>query len=178
MSLLNLQADEVEQQTIEDFLDKGQNRVKSMALIHEQLYRSDNVADINMGEYLEELVGSIFNTYNRPNIAYQVKSNETHLDIDKAVPIGLIVNELVNNSLKHAFKNKTSGNIDIQMIETDSSIEVTVKDDGTGFEQRESQVAMGLQLVSILVQQLRGTFKMHQKHGTEVRILFPAFVPV
>ncbi|MEM8908771.1 MAG: histidine kinase dimerization/phosphoacceptor domain -containing protein, partial [Bacteroidota bacterium] len=102
-SLLNIQAEKEPPQTIEEFLMQGQNRVKSMALIHEQLYRSDNISSINMQEYAENLVKSIMNIHGNPAIAYQVRTKDTHLNIDQAIPLGLIINELVNNCLKHAF---------------------------------------------------------------------------
>ena len=173
MSLLNLQADEDQEQTIEDFLYKGQNRVKSMALIHEQLYRSDNIAAINMREYLEQLVASIFEAYDTDDIHYQIRADEVQLDIDKAIPLGLIVNELVNNSLKHAFNKNGTGSLAVNLHQKREEMEVVVQDDGSGFQSTQQQESMGLQLVRVLVQQLKGTFDLQEHPGTTARILFP-----
>jgi len=172
-SLLNIQAEKESPQTIGEFLTQGQNRVKSMALIHEQLYRSDNVSSINMQEYFEKLVKSILEIHGNPSISYEIQTENNHLDIDKAIPLGLIINELVNNSLKHAFTNNGAGNLQVQMKEIADQLEVNIKDDGKGFPSEPTKNSIGLQLVNILAKQLRGRFEFHHQIGTTARLVFP-----
>jgi len=172
-SLLNIQAEKETPQTIEEFLIEGQNRVKSMALIHEQLYRSENISSINMQEYFEKLVKSIIDIHGNQSITYQIQTENNHLDIDKAIPLGLIINELVNNSLKHAFTNKGTGNLQVQMKENAQMLEVNIKDDGIGFASDTTKNSIGLQLVEILTKQLRGSFEFLHQAGTKATIVFP-----
>ncbi len=173
MSLLNIQADSDTPQTIEDFLYKGQNRVKSMSLIHEQLYQSDDFSAINMKDYLEKLVPSIFQTFGSNAVDYEIQAEEYQLDIDKAIPLGLIINELVNNSLKHAFKNNKSGKIGVSLSQQNENMLIEITDNGQGYEEKNNQDSIGLQLVKILVQQLKGNFNLQQNSGTTAKILFP-----
>lgn len=172
-SLLNIQAEKESPQTIDEFLTQGQNRVKSMALIHEQLYRSDNISSIDIKEYAENLVKSIFEIHGNQSIIYKVQSDHTHLDIDQAIPLGLIINELVNNSLKHAFNTKDDGKLHVQMKQSVDQLEVIVKDDGDGFSSNNSKNSIGLQLVQILTKQLKGTFELHHQTGTTAKLVFP-----
>ena len=172
-SLLNLQAEAGEEQSIEDFLYKGQNRVKSMALIHEQLYRSDNISAINMREYMEKLVASIFDSHATDSVQYKIEADNTLLDIDKAIPLGLILNELVNNTLKHAFGKDQNGQLALQLYTKKEKVMLSIADDGKGFDPSLAQQSMGLQLVEILVKQLKGDLNFEQKMGTAISISFP-----
>ena len=175
-SLLNLQAEDSDAQSIEDFLYKGQNRVKSMALIHEQLYRSDNIAVINIQDYIQQLVSGIFQSFGiQPEeIKLYLKLDQVKLDIDQAIPLGLIINELVNNSLKHAFADKEDDNLlMIELKEKQSGVELVIRDNGSGFESYEStQNSIGLSLVKLLARQLKGSINFNLDRGTEVRLRF------
>jgi len=173
-SLLNLQAADDEEQSIESFLSKGQNRVKSMALIHEQLYRSENVSSIDMGEYIKNLVQQIFSSHglNNSSIKYNVSADPISLDIDKAIPIGLIINELVNNSLEHGFGNQNDGELHVEMKAMEENINLKIHDDGKGFDESQRQNSMGLQLVRLLIQQLKGKFELSGQQGTLANIQF------
>lgn len=173
ISLLTLQAKDGKEQTIEEFLYKGQNRVKTIALIHERLYRTDNLSSIHFEVYAKELLDGIFNSHSSSEIQYQLNAEKTELDIDKAIPLGLILNELVSNSLKHAFKNQSKGQLNINLKNEVDSIQLIVKDNGSGYNSDEQKAdSMGLQLVKLLVQQLRGSFKIENKEGTLVNIIF------
>ena len=174
-SLLSLQAKGNPEQTIEEFLYKGQNRVKSIALIHERLYRAENLTSIDFSIYAKELLSSIFENFNveNENISYQLESETTLLDIEKAIPLGLILNELVSNSMKHAFQGQPTGRLDIAIKNAENQVYLKVQDNGIGYENTQPEKGtMGLQLVKLLVQQLKGTFQMDNQNGTVVNVSF------
>jgi len=174
MSLLNLQAAEGEEQDLEEFLDKGQHRVQAISLIHEQLYRSDDVADIDMQHYSEQLLQSIEDSYGAASVDYSVRAEKVHLDIDQAVPLGIIINELVTNSLKHAFPGRERGSVRVSLQGGKAAeLELRVEDDGVGHSKTTTTGSLGLQLVELLVQQLRGTLSIDAEGGTSVSIRFP-----
>lgn len=172
-SLLNLQAAGAPQQSLEDFLYNGQHRVKSMALIHERLYLSDNVSAIEIGAYTQDLVNSIFESFSvEDHIQYHIESEQVLLDIDQAIPVGLIINELVTNSLKHAFQNQAQGRLAVKVSKEDQAVLLIVEDDGIGLEESEDKNSMGLELVRLLVRQLKGVFKLTHLKGTQAQISF------
>ena len=177
-SLLNLQSGYVaDQQTLEIFED-SQNRVRSMALVHEKLYRSENLAQIDFGDYVQELTSYLFRSQNgqQRSITLKVQADVIFLDIDAAVPCGLIISELVSNSLKHAFPNGQSGEIVVDMCNSiDQQITLVVRDNGIGFppelDFRETD-SLGLQLINTLVGQLGGTVELDSSHGSTFKIIF------
>lgn len=170
MSLLNLQATEDQEQTVQDFLYKGQHRVRAIALIHEQLYRSDQPELIDLGTYTEDLVSSIRETHGMEHINYTINTEETFLDIDKAVPLGIIINELVTNSLKHAFEGMDTGKISVSLHEERDELRLRVHDDGIGFPDQPANNSLGLELVRLLVKQLRGSLEIDGSRGTSISI--------
>ena len=160
-SLLNMQSDGLEDDVARAALTDTRQRVRSMALIHEQLYQSTDLAHIDLGEYLETLTASIQRSATDDNrrVAFALDCHRVALDIDRAVPCGLIVNELVTNALKYAFPDGRTGKIMLQLREENRAIKLTVGDDGIGmkpdFDWEESD-SIGLQLVSALTEQLEG----------------------
>jgi two-component sensor histidine kinase/HAMP domain-containing protein len=177
-SLLNLQSDHVaDQRALEIFTD-SQNRVRSMALIHEKLYRSDNLAQINFGEYIQDLTGHLFRSQRARarGTTLSIEADDLLLGIDKAVPCGLILNELVSNALKHAFPNGQAGEIWIELMTEDCrQVTLLVRDNGVGFPEGldfRHTTSLGLQLVDTLVNQLDGTIDLDNSHGTEFEITF------
>lgn len=161
-SLLNMQADHFDDERMSAAFDESRNRVRSMALIHEQLYQSPDLASIELGEYLETLVASIqrSTTDNNGRIQFAFDCQTVALDIDRAVPCGLIVNELVTNALKYAFPDEKRGTITLQLRAENTRVILAVRDDGIGmnsdFDWQQSD-SIGLQLVSALTEQLEGT---------------------
>jgi len=121
------------------------------------------------------LLESIFRAYSAENIDYKLEIGKTELDIEKAIPMGLILNELVNNSLKHAFEEVESGSIFVKIAEQNENISLEVKDNGKGIQNEKKTNSLGLQLVELLSEQLKGTFKIEQNNGTIVNILFPKY---
>ena len=177
-SLLNLQADSSGDERVHLILRDSQNRVRSMALIHEKLYRSDNLAQIDLADYTRDLTAYLFRSqdaYTR-SINLNVQANNIFLDIDTAVPCGLIINELVSNSLKHAFPEGRGGQILVVIkSDPDQQVTLTIKDDGIGFPLavnfRETE-SLGLQLVNMLVNQLNGSIELSSEQGTQFTIRF------
>jgi PAS domain S-box-containing protein len=181
-SLLNLQASRFEDKNMIEAFRESQNRVRSMALIHEKLYRSNNLARIRFDEYIKELGQFLMRTYNNParRIQLEVKADAVNLDIDSAIPCGLIINELVTNSIKHGFpitqKSPSSkpARISINLaLLPEHQIQFTISDNGIGFpEDRDYQNSgsLGLQLVTSLTHQLGGevAFKTNQGAQTEI----------
>jgi PAS domain S-box-containing protein len=177
-SLINLQARHISNREAIDILKEGQSRIRSMALVHEKLYQSKNLAKINIYDYLSSLAAHLFHSYKiDPNlIHFNLNVNNVFLDINSATPCGLIVNELISNSLKHAFPEGRKGEIDIKLYSMeDKKLELIVKDDGVGFPEsvdfRQTET-LGMQLVNMLVHQLEGTIELLKDGGTEFKIVF------
>jgi PAS domain S-box-containing protein len=134
-SLLNLQSGYIKDKASKDIFIESQNRARSMALIHERLYQSTDLKSIDFGEYITSLSNELFNTYKADSgfIKLKIDVEDIFLDINTAIPLGLIVNELVTNSLKHAFPDNMKGKINIAFHLLDDYYEFTVKDNGIGF---------------------------------------------
>jgi len=187
--LLNLQAEFTEDHLALEALNQTRNRVRSMALIHEKLYQSGDLARIDFAEYIRGLTGQLFRAYalDANALAIVVEVSDILLGIDEAIPCGLIVNELVSNSLKHAFPalrgeagaiEGPPGEIRICLrLGEDGKYSFTVSDNGIGFPEGldfRNTPSLGLQLVTMLVEQLQGSIELRRDGGTEFRITFRA----
>ena len=149
-----------------------------MALIHEKLYQSENLAQIDFGEYIRSLVAFLSRTYSARMgaIALDIRADNVSLGIDTAVPCGLILNELVSNALKHAFPDGQAGEIRVELqADHDRQLILKVGDNGVGFSgdlDWRTTTPLGLQLVHTLVGQLEGSVEMHSNGGTEFKFQF------
>ena len=177
-SLLSLQADYLQDnQAIEIFKD-SQNRIESMALIHEKLYQSKNLARIEISDYIQDLVTNLVCSYqgNSNTITFNINIEDILLSIDTAIPCGLIVNELVTNSLKHAFPSNETGEIRIDLhLNANNKLTLIVSDNGIGFTKNydfQNTESLGLQLVNALTHQMEGTIELNVDGGTEIKITF------
>jgi len=177
-SLLKLQTGYVKDENALDLLMDSQNRVRSMALVHQKLYQSADFSEINFTEYLRQLSGHLLNSFktNPEIVNIDISAEKLELGIDHAVPCGLIVNELISNSLKYAFPDGKKGTIVIDLQKCNNNeIILTISDDGVGFPEginyRETQ-SLGLQLVNTLVGQIDGNISMENHVGTTFRISF------
>ncbi len=175
-SLLSLQSRYIQNEEAMSVFKDSQNRVKSMALVHEKLYRSEGLAEIDFEEYIKNLVGELFRSYgvNIYRIGLNIESEKIFLDADTAVPCGLIINELVSNSLKYAF-NGGDGQIYIKLHHFDDKISLVIGDNGKGLPEvfdLENASTLGLRLVTTLVEQLNGHLEFVNDNGVEFRILF------
>jgi two-component sensor histidine kinase len=185
-SLLNLQSEYIKESEYLDMFNESRNRIKSMAIIHEQLYQSTDLANIDFNNYVRTLVNSLISFYEKltKNITLEVDIDNIALGVDTAIPCGLIINELVTNSLKHAFPNERDGKIIIKVNshETDGkkNIDMTVSDNGIGMPEGldiQNTKSLGLKLVTTLIEhQLQGNFKYNTKKGTEYQIHFQEIV--
>jgi PAS domain S-box-containing protein len=177
-SLIRLQSRRINNPDILRSLEDSQNRIKSMALVHEMLYKSEDLSEIDLDEYIRHIVCNIQSSYSTPgmNILFHYKIDHVRLGIDQVIPSGLIVNELVSNSLKYAFKGKLEGNIGISLEDHKDHAELVIQDDGSGLPadlKIEDVTTLGLQLVDSLVKQMDGELKLQIKSGTEFRIKIP-----
>ncbi len=180
-SLLDLQLGTREDPRILSVFQDSKDRISSMALVHENLYQFGNLARINGTEYIQNLVAYFFNTYGdqAENITHtiHIETSSLSLDMDTAIPFGLILTELLSNALKHAFPSGKRGEIDIVIFSRPPGmLTLEVRDNGVGLpadiDFRETK-SLGLQLVRLLTQQVHGIFEVIGKEGTTVIITFP-----
>jgi PAS domain S-box-containing protein len=178
-SLLRLQSDNPQDKQPLEILQESQNRIRSMALIHEKLYQSHDLSKIDFTEYIRSLASSLFASYRIDSDSVQLKVQAEHLllEVDAAIPCGLILNELITNALKYAFPAGRRGEIRIDLRSNYDKVSFSVADDGVGFPKAldfRNAPSLGLQLVTTLVDQLGGTIRFSTAHGTEFAISFPS----
>ena len=176
-SLLNLQSRYIDDDDALDVFTESQNRVRSMAIIHEKLYKSKKMSKIDFSEYIIDLTDSLFYNYGvgPSKINLIKKMDKIFFDVDTSIPCGLIVNELITNCVKHAFPDDNNGEITIELADNDGSFLLKVVDDGVGFPENldfRNTESLGLQLVTNLVNQLDGTIQLENNGGTSFLIEF------
>jgi two-component sensor histidine kinase len=178
-SLLNLQSAYIKNAEARELFGESRNRIRSMALVYEKLYQSKNLNEIKYKDYIYSLTGELSQLYkidsSRITITYGI--DDISIKIDPAILCGLIINELVSNSLKHAFPGEKKGEIFIGFRKNGNNYFMTIKDDGIGFPQNYEWVQtnkLGLQLVHSLSEQLHGSLKINYRNSTEFSISFPA----
>jgi len=176
-SLLRLQAAKIPDAAVRQLLRESQDRIRSMALVHEMLYRSEDLARVDFPQYVRALVPQLFRSYNPGGrIRYRVEIDELVFGVDLAVPCGLIINELVANALKHAFPGDRRGEICVRMRLEQDRYRLSVEDDGIGFPAGldVSQTGtLGLQLVRTLTEQIGGRLQEKTGQGTAFIIDLP-----
>ncbi len=177
-SLLRLQSRQIQDQQSLALFKDSQNRVQAMALIHELLYQSPNLAQIEFQDYIQTLVGNLCRSYDayKQGVIVQINVEQVYLTLDTAIPCGLIINELVSNSLKHAFPHHQGGEICISFHAMGKNqFILSVSDNGVGMEPDFdfcNTNSLGLQLVCRLTKQLEGSIKLHQEQKTLFKITF------
>jgi len=177
-SLLRLQAGTIDDPAARAVFASTQDRIRSMALVHEKLYRSTNLSQIDFDEYIGALAELLFRSYGADSdaIAFRIEGERVILSVDTAVPCGLIVNEILSNALKHAFPDGRRGEITVRLQRSHQTCTMTIRDDGIGMPRdsgRDPRRTLGLELVRGLVQQIEGTFESHSARGSEFTITFP-----
>jgi PAS domain S-box-containing protein len=179
-SVLSLQSGTLGEREALTALQDSQARIHSIALIHEVLYQSSNLAEVNLAEYIRRLVAELIHSYDvKPErIGLVVEADEVWLSAEKAMPCGLILNELIANCVKHAFPDGRSGTVRVTLrVEAESQVTLAVGDSGVGvrpgvdFRNAES---LGLQLICLLTEQLGGTLSLESSEGTRFAIRFSA----
>jgi PAS domain S-box-containing protein len=183
-SLHSLQADSIKDPAALAVFQESRNRILSLALVHEMLYHMRDMSRINFHEYIRKLAANVFQSYGigPERIVLRLDAEPIALELDQAIPCGLIINELISNSLKHAFPAGRRGEIAIGLHRrAPSQVELTVGDNGVGMpknvDYRRSD-SLGLQLVQTLTDQLDAAVEKTNSHGTRFRITFQAHVPV
>jgi len=174
-SLLSMQITCAEGAPFAGPLEDAHSRVLAMSLIHEQIYQSDTLADLNFGEYIEALADRLFTAYcvDPSRVRLELNVDLIHLDVNHAIPCGLILNELLSNSLKHAFRDGREGSVRVSLKKTrDGHIELTVADDGNGLPagfRLEDARSLGLLVVRTLIHQLRAEVQVTSDGGAMFR---------
>jgi len=175
-SLLNLQIKYVDDGTAVDVLKESQNRVKSMAMIHDKLYMSEDLTRINFVDYIKSLVSNLFYSYNVEDIIKpRLKIDMISLNMETAVPCGLIISELVSNSLKYAFPDGMVGEIFVSLKSRDGYYELIISDNGIGLPEEfdiNNTKTLGLMLVNSLTEQIEGKISINRDNGTRFKIIF------
>ncbi len=176
-SLLRLQSRYPSDDKYREMLDQSQNRIQSMALIHEKLYQSKELGNINFEDYVKALASHLFQGFaagcQRIKLITEIAA--VSLTIDKAIPCGLLANELLSNCLKHAFPHGKGGIIKMSFVSDDGRFEFVVSDDGVGLPddfEMTNTTTMGLRLVNTLVNQLNGELRFKSENGACFQIIF------
>ena len=178
-SLLSLQASNAIEPATAELFSQSRNRVRSMALVHENLYRAGNFSQIPIGDHLRNLCAHVLRAYAKDgrHVDLVTKSGEITVDLEKAVSVGLIVNELVSNSLKHAFRGDGPARVEVEFsLAQDGEYELRLSDNGSGLPDDfdiGTVGSLGLQIVSDLVDQLHGTIRIVRDAGTTFVVKFP-----
>lgn len=177
-SLLNLQLGFVSGKQNVELFRESQSRVKAMALVHEQLYQSASLAEIDFGGYIKSLAGRIEPLYGSPNVRMELHLMSQPISVETAVPCGLIVNELLTNAFKHAFPNGQKGTIAVTLSRAeDGFLRFEVVDTGVGLPPTEwdpGRKSLGMELVRILVEQIGGRLDISSQHGSTFAVTFPS----
>ena len=174
-SLLSLQASLIKDPNIVDAMEQSQHRVHSMGMIHQKLYLGEQLAHIEMKDYFNNLTDYIVHSYGKSEqVKVIIEMEKLQLDVDMAIPIGLIANELVSNSLKYAFPNNRKGSIHLALYQKGELLFLNIKDDGIGIRQENKTegTGFGTHLVNLLVQQLDGKMILLTDLGTSICIEF------
>jgi len=177
-SMLSLQSQHITDKASLEMFQESQNRIRSMALIHEKLYTSEDLAHIDIASYIHSLTHQLITTYHTlaSRVNMDIAITDIFLTITTAIPCGLIINELVTNALKHAFPHQQKGTITVSMTpSTNDHLILTVSDTGIGFPEGidfRNTTTLGMQLVTSLVEQLEGTITLDRSEGTTFTITF------
>lgn len=176
-SLLRLQSKYIEDKEAKEYFNESMNRIKSLSIIHERLYRAEDLKQINLSEYITSLARRLFNSYNvnSDNVKLVLDVPEVTLDADTMIQCGLILNELVSNALKHAFANNGDEKLTIKVLNEGNKYTLLIKDNGHGIPDGIdifNTESMGMQIVMASIKQLGGTIEVDRDDGTEFKITF------
>lgn len=177
-SLLYLQSDSIQDKIALDKFKESQNQIRSIALIHEKLYQSNELSRIDFSEYIQRLSSYLFYTYNVNSrlIRLKIQAGNVYLPVDKAIPCALIINELITNSIKHAFLYGNKGIISVKLYVKDKKYILQFSDDGTGLPEDlniNNVNTIGIDLIINLIEQIDGFLEIEKHKGTLFKITFP-----
>ena len=177
-SLLSLQSRGAPDEATRQMFKESQNRVQSMALIHEELYQSKSLSELDFPTYIIQLTSHLFRSHqiSSSRIELVTKVDDVQLGVELAIPCGLIINELVTNALKHAFPAGSGGKVEIELTQGEDGFVLCVRDNGVGIPEEiglRNSDTPGLRLVRSLVLQLEGKARIERSEGSEIQITFP-----
>lgn len=181
-SLLIMQKNYIDNEKVKNTIDECVNRIVSMSLLHENLYKNKNISKICMRNYFNNLISSIKNSYNpdKCNIHYHIDVDDLYFNLKLTVPIGLLANELITNAIKYAFKDKTEGNIFLSLKKIEEKFKLIIKDDGIGLpdnfniskNKKIETDSYGIILINIFSKQLNSELIINVENGTEYIFIF------
>jgi len=179
-SILNLQSNYISDSKALEAINEGKNRVSSMALIHSTLYQNENITSIDTRTYFTDLISSLYDSYeiDQGDVELHLDIDEVLIDVDTMVPLGLVVNELVSNALKHAFKgDEVQKNLTVSLRLDDGLLELVVKDNGVGIDMESflASDSFGNKLIQAFKQKLKAELEVKNGDGTEVRFVVSDF---
>ncbi|MGE5411669.1 MAG: sensor histidine kinase, partial [Clostridiales bacterium] len=181
-SLLSLQSDLIEDKKDYELFNESNNRIRAMAMIHERLYQSNTLSEIDFEDYSNSICSHLYKVYKKEHneVTTRIEVENIHLPVDLAVPCGLILNELVSNAFKYAFTVRKKGEVFISFTRDENNIcQLIIEDDGIGlppkvFENGNAlDNTLGLFLVDSLVRQIKGELNISSSNGTRFQICFP-----
>ena len=177
-SLLSLQSNRLDDAVAQKALQEGQYRIEAMSLIHRKLYQTDDVSGVNIGAFMNELCESLMQAYgyNHDRFQLEVESSVQQLDADTAIPLGLILNEVITNAFKYAYNNVSNPLLHISLTQKANDLQLKISDNGPGLgeDQWKKSFSFGKQLMQSLVKQLKGTMQMKGENGTAFIFTIPA----
>jgi PAS domain S-box-containing protein len=176
-SLLKLQAIYIEDEETKGLFNESQNRVQSMSMIHERLYKTDDLSTVNFGEYIRSLATQLFRSYriNPSLVKLIIDVPDLGVDVNTMIPCGLILNELVSNACKYAFPDDRKGELSVMLDKRDDEYSLIVKDDGAGLPENldiYNTESLGMQIVTALVKQIKGKLEVDKEGGTKFSVSF------
>jgi two-component sensor histidine kinase len=173
-SLLSMQSRFIEDESVVAMFKESQKRIMTIAAIHEKLYNSDNLKDLNAKTHITTLVNELIKSYSiSQKIKLKIDIEPIYLGLESLVPLGLIINEIITNSLKHAFSSEEENTITLSLVKKDDALfEMLISDDGIGFDSAILKKGLGQKLISIFVKQLNGSIELLKQKGTTYKIIF------
>ena len=178
--MLDLQSQSLNDDKATTIIKEGIQRVQSMAFIHQNLYQGNTVNSVNMNEYIQMLSNHLFQTYNirKDRIHLHTQIENLNLHTDTAIPLGMILNELISNSLKYAFTNKSGGDIWVIMKKNNSELLLQVRDNGGGLPASfdpDSTTSFGYEIIKAFLQKMKARMNIERTDGTDVQIIISKF---
>jgi two-component sensor histidine kinase len=179
ISLLGLQSAHADNEEVSRILGESVDRIRTMSLIHDKLYKADDLTKIDLGEYIRDLTEELFSSYSSrlSDINLAIDVEEVSLPVNKAIPFGLIINELLTNSFKYAFPDGMRGEISVELkLAGKDEVVLTAADNGIGFStdiEIEETETLGLQIINALVRQLDGSLEIDKTKGAKFTIKAP-----
>lgn len=176
IGLINLQKNKIKDSFHEGLMEELKEKIYSMSIVQNQLHNNKNLVTVELSQHLNEVINNLHQSYGYgKNIQLKLELEKVMINISKAVPLGLIANEILTNSFKYAFTDKNKRHLlCVEMHRIKNEVVLIFKDDGSGYKDLKTRNGVGLELVKDLTEQIEGEFSMQQKNGVETKIVFNA----